>query len=410
MGTDHEARLSALETRLRALLDENAALVARVAELESATRPTPLRPTTPTSGWNRRQVLVGGAVAAAGGALGVAAGPARPAGAADGDPVLAGRAVEAGSPTTISVTDPGPYGFGVLDGALGAPVPGVAVVGHAAGANLAYGLYGLGEGSASGVLAESTGDGAGLLALSAAGTAVSASGATSGVVGQTVTGTGVRGESTTGSGLVGYSRNGIGVVAVADDGWCLQLSSTKDPARIAGRPGAVRGLLDADADGTVWLCVGDAAPGAPGGVWRAVAGPTTAGALHLLPAPARVYDSRAFGSGPAATGDGRLSAGTERTVPLDLGDVGGVAVPAVSVGATAALVTVTITDTVGSGFLAVFSDGVAWPGHSTSNWTTTGQTVATTTVTAVRTSRLRLRAGGHPDGTNVLIDVIGWFG
>ena len=78
-----------------------------------------------------------------------------------------------------------------------------------------------------------------------------------------------------------------------------------------------------------------------------------AGELRLLDEPVRAYDSRQV---PA---DGKLVAGTARTVDLATGLNGaGASVVAVPAGARAAQITVTITQTVGSGFLSVYSNAL----------------------------------------------------
>ena len=71
----------------------------------------------------------------------------------------------------------------------------------------------------------------------------------------------------------------------------------------------------------------------------------------LLPIPLRAYDSR--------TGDGPLAAGATRTIGLANGkDAAGTSMLAVPPGASAALVTLTVTQTVGAGFVTLYSAAI----------------------------------------------------
>ena len=159
-------------------------------------------------------------------------------------------------------------------------------------------------------------------------------------------------------------------------------------------------------DGDLWYCSVEGTPG----TLRKLSGAATAGQLHLLPSPVRVYDSRPAVNGPAATGDGPLAGGTERTVGLATGFVGTTATPAVPAGATAALITLTVTGTTNGGFLSVFSNAITFPGTSNINWSASNQDIATTTVSAVdAAAKVKLHAGGSPTGTNVIIDVIAYY-
>ena len=161
-------------------------------------------------------------------------------------------------------------------------------------------------------------------------------------------------------------------------------------------------------EGNLWLADADGSLVRLGGTSTA----GSAGELFLLDAPVRVYDSRPAAAGPAATGDGPLGASAERAVSLATGFVGAVATPAVPAGATAALVTLTVADTTGSGFLGLFSNALAaWPGTSTINWSSAGQAIATTTVSGVdAAAKVKLHSGGSVVGTNFILDVIGYYG
>jgi len=128
-----------------------------------------------------------------------------------------------------------------------------------------------------------------------------------------------------------------------------------------------------------------------------------AGALHLMSEPLRAYDSR------AAT-DGKLVAGTARTIDLSSGVNGSAALAAaVPPTARAALITLTITQTVGSGWVTAYSNSLTVaPATSTINWTAANSDIATTTTVAVDGSgKIALLAGQN--GTHVIVDVIGYY-
>lgn len=148
--------------------------------------------------------------------------------------------------------------------------------------------------------------------------------------------------------------------------------------------------------GELWF---NAAGGTTG--WRKLVGPTTAGAFHVLSSPVRVYDSRA-GEPPLTGPKGIVGNGVERTIDCTVGG----AIPA---GATAAAVNVTVTGTVGAGFLSLYKFGIAFPGTSTLNWTAPGTTIANgTTVALDGSARCTARVGGG-GSAHVLVDVVGFY-
>ena len=129
-----------------------------------------------------------------------------------------------------------------------------------------------------------------------------------------------------------------------------------------------------------------------------------AGAVHLLPEPLRAYDSR-VGTNPT-----KLAASETRTVNLWFGkDGAGTTKLAVPPGATGVLVTVTVTDTVGAGYLKVYSAALAAaPATSVINWEAANQNVATSTSVAVSSGAdVKITAG--PQATNVVVDVVGYY-
>lgn len=131
-------------------------------------------------------------------------------------------------------------------------------------------------------------------------------------------------------------------------------------------------------------------------------GPAPAGAQIFLPTPLRAYDSRIA---PAT----KMNASETRTVSLATGkDTGGLSSIAVPPGATAAIVTITATETSGASFLKVYSAASPEPATSNVNFTVAGATVAVSTQVAVDASgSIKITSG--PAGTHVLVDVIGYL-
>jgi len=129
-----------------------------------------------------------------------------------------------------------------------------------------------------------------------------------------------------------------------------------------------------------------------------------AGNIHLLPTPLRAYDSRATGAGGPVVGNAAA-----RTVNLLTGkDANGADTLAVPPGATGAMLTVTVTDTAGPGFLTVYSAALAeTPATSNVNYDHAGAIQAVNTTVAVNNlSQIKVFAGSH--STDVVVDVIGY--
>jgi len=124
-------------------------------------------------------------------------------------------------------------------------------------------------------------------------------------------------------------------------------------------------------------------------------------ALHLLAAPVRVYDSRT-GFAPLGVTKGKLANGATRIIDTKLGG----AVPA---GAAAALVSVAVTGTDAAGFLALYRNGIAWPGTSTVNWDHVGTSTAVTTVVALDGSAQLRAYVASGASTDLLVDVVGYY-
>ncbi len=99
---------------------------------------------------------------------------------------------------------------------------------------------------------------------------------------------------------------------------------------------------------------------------------------------------------------GKFQAGKTRTLTLS---------PELPAGAAAALLNVTVTDTVGSGFLIVYPAGTTRPGTSNINWFGSGQTIANNATVAVSAGgavQIYCGGGGAPQA-HVIVDLLGYL-
>jgi len=139
----------------------------------------------------------------------------------------------------------------------------------------------------------------------------------------------------------------------------------------------------------------------PTGEIRGQLGPAQVSTV-LLPSPLRAYDSR--------TADGKLQAGQTRTIGLATGkDAAGTNQIALPPNATAALVTLTITQTEGAGFVKLYSAALtSEPPTSSINWGSPDQILSVATPVAVD-DQGRVKITGGVSATNVIIDVVGYL-
>lgn len=140
---------------------------------------------------------------------------------------------------------------------------------------------------------------------------------------------------------------------------------------------------------------------------RVVAGPSTAGALHLID-PVRVYDSRRSAPAPGA-----LTSGTNRV--LSVADARNPSTGAVvtsnvvPIGVTGIAFNLTVTQTSNSGFLAIASGSkLATPTASIINWSAPGITMANASVVTVDALR-RVRVFCGAGSTHLILDVVGYY-
>ncbi len=251
--------------------------------------------------------------------------------------------------------------------------------------------------------------GPGVRALSGSGTAVFAQSGGTGfaVDGSASAGVGVRGRSSSGVGVWGEAPTAVialgSTVGVASQvgpaGTHLRLDG---PSSLVPPPGSTvqrfAGSMVRDNAGDLWYSIASGTPG----TWRRITGPNTAGALTLLAAPVRVYDSRP-GQLPNVGVKAPLAGNTTRNVDVTANSSG------VPLGATGVLANVTVANTSAAGFVTGYRTGEPRPNASTLNWFQPGSVVANTTVIGCDASgRLTLFASATGT-TDVLIDVIGYF-
>jgi hypothetical protein len=135
------------------------------------------------------------------------------------------------------------------------------------------------------------------------------------------------------------------------------------------------------------------------GQWRKLAGQGTAGSLHLLSSPKRVYDSRP-GEQPTAVGPkAPLPPNSARSID-PTGNSSGVPPEARGV-----LITLTIAAPTAGGFATAWPSG-PWPGTSNINFNA-NQNIATTTVVGLGPGPTFLVLANVM--THFLVDIVGYY-
>jgi hypothetical protein len=298
-------RRQELEEELQILKAALESMDERVAALEDPESPAPSEERVST----RRGFLRLGAAAAMG-AVGLAAGRALPAAAADGDPVLAGHTTNAESPTILTADGGTPPAQ-----VLAAEQASFDSAGQANSGVFAGAVQGLaGNGAVEGVDGWAQGD------------------SSFGVYGLTDSGFGVVGESNTGIGL--YARR---------SGRIQQDPLTDTPQNTIPTPGDFETVRDAN--GAMWIS-------GPGGSWMRPS-------LNSFPDPRRIWDGWYE---PTAAGTyGPIDATQQVTTSGFTGGASGV--PA---GAQAVYCAV---QSYSVGYLTLYPDGTARPGVV--NWSGT---------------------------------------
>lgn len=194
------------------------------------------------------------------------------------------------------------------------------------------------------------------------------------------------------SGIVAQGDGGVGIISDGVLGNAWFPGGGGSPAGTDGLPG----LLYVDGGGNWWGATVDSATD---GVWRKLAGPSTAGQLHILPVPVRVYDSRPNQPPTAVLPKIPTVGFAPRTIDTT---ANGSNVP---FDATGVLVNLTIAGSLTPGFAAAWPTG-AYPGTSSVNFAA-GQNVAATTVVGCGASATIQVLSNTV--TDFLIDVIGYY-
>jgi len=375
---------------------------------------------------DRRQLLKHGALLAAGAVAGGAAlvaSQAAPAGAASGDPMVLGTAMNAGSSNTsigstsssgtLTVTSPGP-GTALTVDVFANSVAAEGVVINNAGNGVAlaitnsdatsnnFGVFATSNGTNSLFVGSTTNS-----ANSAACMQIEAHGSGPAVLGiGSGTGTGVMGSVDTaasgatavfgdtaghGPGVSGQSASGYGVRAASSASAALFVDET-GLAAVPPTSGAWTQGAFVVKSGHLWYCYKSGTPGA----WVKMSG-----GFVPLATPKRVYDSRAANPIPGQGPKTPLN-GLRQGIDLTYGASG------VPTNITGALVNLVVANTANAnpGYAAIFRNGPN-PGTSSINWTGANQTLAVTTFTNVDAlSRVALYS---PVNTDIVIDVLGYY-
>lgn len=354
---------------------------------------------------SRRNLLRLAGATAAGVAVAAVAG-GRSAQAANGDNMVIGNAIQTGTQPTgligssfqTFLSSPGSFAL--------------------AGANTSSNGSSIGvQGVSSGGVGVQGLNTTGPLASIANGTGVQGQGDVYGVHGTSQDGVGVSGHAHNGVGVEGVSDNSAGVDAMSGtyiDLRCLgtgRMWLTQHTAGGAPTSGSYfAGEVIRDSNGAFYVCV-NGNGGGPG-VWRKIGGQNTAGSLHPMSAPARVYDSRKTMT-PMA--NGILATGASRTISVaDRRDVTTGAIVQLGVvpaGATAVTYNLTAVSTVGTnGYLSVNpgTDTTVYSSHL--NWTAAGLSIANAGTVGLDASRqITVICGGTATSAHFIVDITGYY-
>ncbi len=218
-----------------------------------------------------------------------------------------------------------------------------------------------------------------------------------GIAPDTPSGSGVAGQG----GYAGVSGNGFrvgGLFYGRSAAVLMQPFNTVPPA--ARTDQHIEGELETTTEmsgsgiGDLWFCVQRGTPG----LWRKLAGPTTAGAFHAIE-PQRVYDSRLLGP--------RFAPNSNRIVSVASSTAG--ATDVVPSGATAVTFNLTAADTTGPNFLSVVPGDAATFTTSTVNFPG-GFDVANASVVKLDAERqIRVFCGDQAGSAHTIVDITGYY-
>ncbi len=215
--------------------------------------------------------------------------------------------------------------------------------------------------------------------------------------------------------LLGQANTAEAVTSLQNDGpfpdlagpapVALELRSPGGHLRFVGSPGDA--LLGTYSDGTL-------AYNGTEGLFLQTNGELTRvatvgfGPLLVLPQPIRLYDSRTPHIG-GTTRNGPMPSGTNRTISIEIGNDDQVLEPIAS-SVRAAMINLTIVNTVGSGFLSVGNPGPTGTRTTSNiNWSDSGQILANLAMATLFESNLTIFAGGS-GSTDIVVDLMGLVG
>jgi hypothetical protein len=131
-----------------------------------------------------------------------------------------------------------------------------------------------------------------------------------------------------------------------------------------------------------------------------------AGGYVFVPiSPYRTFDSRDFADPILGGEEGIIDVISDQSGTITM-------IPASAVAVT---FTLTVTNTVGSGYLALYPSDINWPGNSTTNWSASNQTIAVGGTVALGNyfgpGEVAVYAGPAVAslGTHFLIDITGYY-
>ena len=255
------------------------------------------------------------------------------------------------------------------------------------------GMYGLTDvANAAGVIGEaSAANSVGVLGVSTA----SAGGVFNGVTGVSAFGS-----------TAGVSADSLAYgVTTTGNRAALRLVSARNTPSVRG-DAHVAGEIDTDSSGDLWYCHTSGTPG----VWRKISGKTVAGSYHAIN-PGRGYDTRQLAPGNArlSTTNGPLS------FTVAFGYAAGSATiirnPLIPSGATAVTCNVTITRTIGAGFITINPYNVGTTDASTINWFGTDQTFANGITVKLGGDRqlTAVCSGSGSPSAHLIVDITGYY-
>ena len=402
---DADRSVGDVDTRLQAMEAKLAAALNRIDELERqpvapaappiARAVVPSAPVVdgPPSTFDRRRAIRTGVVAAGAAAAGMVLGNAEPAAATNGDFLKVGTHNEASFFTRLTVRGAAnQVGLQITDDDNdGSPAYYSALWLQAGKSQFTNGLEVSSYAKRGAVIRmyELDQDGVALDLQYTNGVGIKAVGET-GYTGQfwSTSGTGLYVQSNTGNGAIIYGYN-----------YQLLLSA------IAGRPAPTTdatthyaGEFIRDSANDMWFCIGTGTPGK----FVKLAGPATAGSMHVLPAPARIYDSRP-GTQPTAIGPKtQLTGNVARVLDVTANSSG------VPVGAKAAVITVLLVNAAqANGNFTLWSNGVTRPSGNTMVWGAGSGRYTTLALTAVDATGKIQVAASNP--TDIVLDVVGYY-